>query len=102
MTEIDDVQLVEVYSSIIGNTINNLMDLVCPRRPAMPAKPMSWWSEELQVMKESLRLLNNRKGNGPESLAEYKSAKNAFKAQIKAAKRHLGRFSAVRQNLPRM
>jgi acyl carrier protein phosphodiesterase len=59
------------------------MDLLIPKKPALPAKPMSWWNEELEDMKSRLKKLDINKNKTQEGKQAYQELKNEFKKAIK-------------------
>jgi hypothetical protein len=60
------------------------MDLLIPKKPALPAKPMSWWNEELEDMKSRLKKLDINKNKTQEGKQAYQELKNEFKKAIKS------------------
>jgi hypothetical protein len=62
------------------------MDLLMPKKPALPSKPMSWWNDELEDMKSRLKKLDINKNKTQEGKQAYQELKNEFKKAIKASK----------------
>jgi hypothetical protein len=77
---------IEKLSAVIIEIITDQMDLQMPRKPALPAKPMSWWSDELKAMKEGVKELDFHKHKNKECYSAYQEAKNDFNKAIKASK----------------
>jgi hypothetical protein len=66
---------IEKLCAVIIEIITDQMDLQMPRKPALPAKPMSWWSDELKAMKEGVKELDFHKHKNKDAIQHTRKPK---------------------------
>jgi ribonuclease HI len=66
--------------------IGDALEAACPARPALDRRPMSWWTNELEKLRQELKTSGYKKGTGPNAYAEFGAKLFLYQKAIRKAK----------------